>query len=194
MSFRKLALASIALIIAGVVHRAPLSANGQGTRLLRSPTISATQIAFAYANNIWIVERAGGTARRLTSFQGQTSNPHLSPDEIAIGHSYVRGGEMPDVPPSIGGLLGADFTIESGRYKITRVYDNESWNVDLRAPDNIYRLLDGTSGRQTVIAVNSRPAMDGARSVIVLLGERLEARRSRVIRRQGRTSTATASI
>ena len=113
--------------------------------------------------------------------------------EIAIGHSYVRGGAMPDVPPSIGGLLGADFTIESGRYKIARIYDNESWNVDLRAPlagpgidvnvgdfivavngvelrapDNIYRLLDGTSGRQTVIAVNSRPAMDGARSVTVV--------------------------
>ena len=30
-----------------------------GTRLLRSPTVSATQIAFAYANNIWVAERAG---------------------------------------------------------------------------------------------------------------------------------------
>ena len=40
------------------------------TRLLRTPTVSATQIAFAYANNIWIVERAGGIARRLTSFPG----------------------------------------------------------------------------------------------------------------------------
>ncbi len=29
--------------------------------------------------------------------------------EIAVGHSYVRGGAMPDVPPSPGGLLGADF-------------------------------------------------------------------------------------
>src|SRR5262249_19168346 len=54
--------------------------------------------------------------------------------EIAIGHSYVRGGAMPEVPPSIGGLLGADFAIESGRYRITRIYDNESWNPDLRAP------------------------------------------------------------
>ena len=42
------------------------------TRLLRTPTVSATHIAFAYANNIWVVERAGGQARRLTSFQGQT--------------------------------------------------------------------------------------------------------------------------
>ena len=34
-------------------------ANAQ-TRMLRSPTVSKTQIAFAYANNIWTVDRAGG--------------------------------------------------------------------------------------------------------------------------------------
>jgi len=113
--------------------------------------------------------------------------------EIAIGHSYVRGGDMPGVPQSAGGLLGADFEIESGRYKVTRIYDNESWNPDLRAPlaapganvavgdyilaingielkapDNIYRLLDGTAGRQTSLTVNSRPTMDGARQVTVI--------------------------
>src|ERR1039457_7140729 len=54
--------------------------------------------------------------------------------EIAIGHSYVRGGDMPSVPSSPGGLLGADFAIENTRYRITRIYDNESWNPDRRAP------------------------------------------------------------
>jgi tricorn protease len=113
--------------------------------------------------------------------------------EIAIGHSYVRGGDMPEVPSSPGGLLGADFVIENGRYKIARIYDNESWNPDLRAPlavpgvdvsagnfvvavngielktpDNIYRLLDGTSGRQTVLTINNKPAMDGARQITVV--------------------------
>ena len=38
---------------------ASLSANGTPTRLLRTPSISATHVAFAYANNIWIVERKG---------------------------------------------------------------------------------------------------------------------------------------
>ena len=113
--------------------------------------------------------------------------------EIAVGHSYVRGGEMPDVPQSPGGLLGADFTVEQGRYKIARIYDNESWNpdlraplaapgvdvsvgdfivaingIELRAPDNIYRLLDGSANRQTVISVNSKPVMEGARQVTVV--------------------------
>src|SRR5690242_13629941 len=40
------------------------AANGTATKLLRMPTVSATQIAFAYANNIWTVDRAGGRARR----------------------------------------------------------------------------------------------------------------------------------
>ena len=113
--------------------------------------------------------------------------------EIAIGHSYVRGGDMPSVPQSPGGLLGADFVIDSGRYKITRIYDTESWNPELhaplaspgvdvsvgdyivaingeelKAPDNIYRLLDGTANHQTVLAVNRRPTLEGARQVTVV--------------------------
>ncbi len=113
--------------------------------------------------------------------------------EIAIGHSFVRGGDIPTVPASPTGLLGADFDIDNGRYKITRIYDTENWNpelkaplagpginvsigdyvlaingVELRAPDNIYRLLDGTANRQTVITVNNRPVLEGARQVTVV--------------------------
>ena len=70
------------------------------TRLLRMPAVSATQIAFVYANNIWVVERAGGLARRLTSFQGQTSNPHFSPDGkwIAFSGDYAGNTDVYVVP------------------------------------------------------------------------------------------------
>ena len=116
--------------------------------------------------------------------------------EISIGHSYVRGGEMPStgVTPANGGLLGADFVIDtSSRYRITKIYDTENWNpdlraplagpgidvrvgdyimaingTDLRAPDNIYRLLDGTANKQVVLTVNDRPTMTGARTVTVV--------------------------
>ncbi len=78
--------------------------NGEATRLLRSPTVSATQIAFAYANNIWVVERSGGLARRLTSFQGQTTNPHFSPDGRAIAFSGEYAGNTDVyVVPAEGG-------------------------------------------------------------------------------------------
>src|SRR6267378_7002572 len=79
------------------------SPNGP-TRLLRTPTVSATQIAFAYANNIWVVPRAGGSARRLTSFQGQTTNPHFSPDGKSIAFSGEYAGNVDVyVMPSEGG-------------------------------------------------------------------------------------------
>ncbi|HEX5601338.1 MAG TPA: hypothetical protein VFX63_02270, partial [Pyrinomonadaceae bacterium] len=70
--------------------------NGHGgqTRLLRTPTVSAAQIGFAYANNIWVVPRAGGGAKRLTSFQGQTANPHFSPDGRWIAFSGEYAGNF----------------------------------------------------------------------------------------------------
>ena len=62
------------------------------TRLLRSPSISGSHVAFAYAGNIWIVERAGGDARRLTSFAGEASNPQLSPDGASVAFSGQYAG------------------------------------------------------------------------------------------------------
>jgi tricorn protease len=62
------------------------------TRLLRQPTISATQVAFAYANNIWTAPRDGGDARRVTSFQGVTLTPRFSPDGKWIAFSGQYAG------------------------------------------------------------------------------------------------------
>ena len=74
------------------------------TRLLRTPTVSARQIAFAYANNIWTVDRAGGSARRITSFQGATQNPKFSPDGSLIAFSAEYGGNTDVyVVPAEGG-------------------------------------------------------------------------------------------
>ena len=42
-------------------------ASNSGTRLLRTPTVSATQIAFAYAQNIWVVTRRAMPPARGTT-------------------------------------------------------------------------------------------------------------------------------
>ncbi|MEO7962808.1 MAG: PDZ domain-containing protein, partial [Gemmatimonadaceae bacterium] len=124
--------------------------------------------------------------------------------ETAVGHSYVRGGDMPEVPNSNAGVLGADFSVDKGRYRFTKVYDGESWNPDLRAPlvtpgfevkageyllavngeelratDNVYRLLDGTANKQTVITVNSQPTLEGARRLTVVPLENDQGLRTR---------------
>ena len=55
--------------------------------------------------------------------------------ELTVGHSYLTGaGDVPSEDPVSVGLLGADFAIENGRYRIKQIYTGENWNPDLRAP------------------------------------------------------------
>jgi len=107
--------------------------------------------------------------------------------ELSVGHSYVGGGDYPEVERNQMGLLGADFEAHDGRWRIQRIYTMESWNPGLSAPldrpgiradegdylvgidgveittdEDLYRFLDGTSGRQTVLHLNHQPSMDGA--------------------------------
>ena len=64
----------------------------QGTRLLRQPTVSAKSIVFVYADDLWLVDREGGNARRLTTNVGSESEPHFSPDGQTIAFSAEYGG------------------------------------------------------------------------------------------------------
>ena len=55
--------------------------------------------------------------------------------ELTVGHLFIFGGgddEGRHPPPT--GLLGADFSVDHGHYRITRIYTGESWNPALRAP------------------------------------------------------------
>ena len=68
----------------------------QDTRLLRQPTLSDKHIAFAYGADIWIVDRSGGNARRLTSTPAVESDPHLSPDGKWLAFTSNRYGSAED--------------------------------------------------------------------------------------------------
>ncbi len=83
---------------------APIWANAQGTRLLRQPALSATQIAFAYGGDIWVTSKTGGDARRITSTAAVEANPHFSPDGQWLAFSSDRSG-IPQVyiVPAQGG-------------------------------------------------------------------------------------------
>ncbi|MFT6970301.1 MAG: tricorn protease [Roseivirga sp.] len=80
------------------------SAYAQGTRLLRQPTVSDNSIVFVYANDLWLVGRDGGDAKRLTTNAGGETNPHFSPDGkmIAFTGQYDGNGDV-YVIPSTGG-------------------------------------------------------------------------------------------
>ena len=65
---------------------------GQGTRLLRQPDISASQIVFEYGGDIWVSSKNGGEAKRITSTPAQEAVPHFSPDGKWIAFASNRSG------------------------------------------------------------------------------------------------------
>ncbi len=74
------------------------------SRLLRQPTVSASQIAFEYGGDLWIAARDGGDARRLTSTPAFESDPHFSPDGRWIAFTSTRTGTPAVyVMPAAGG-------------------------------------------------------------------------------------------
>ena len=113
--------------------------------------------------------------------------------ELSVGHLYVGGGDTPDPKRVPGGLLGADYKIENGRYRFAHVYNGENWNPNLRAPltqpgvnvvageyllavkgrnltanDNIYSFFESTANKQVVIKVGPNPDGSGSREVTVV--------------------------
>lgn len=66
--------------------------HAQGTRLLRQPAISASLIAFEYGGDIWVTDKNGGNARRITSTAAVEGNPHFSPDGKWIAFNSNRSG------------------------------------------------------------------------------------------------------
>jgi len=113
--------------------------------------------------------------------------------ELTCGHVFVGGGDLPEVKPVQCGLLGADTTIENGRYRFARVYNGENWNPELRAPltqpgvnvkegeyliavggrevkapEEIYKFFEATAGRQVIIKVGPNPDGKDAREVTVV--------------------------
>src|SRR3954468_17712652 len=61
-----------------------VSACGVDARMLRYPHVSATQIAFVYAGDIWVAPKTGGGALRLSSPRGEETFPRFSPDGTQI--------------------------------------------------------------------------------------------------------------
>jgi tricorn protease len=64
--------------------------------LLRNPSLGQDTIAFLYADDIWVVAREGGEARRLTSEGNVIAGPYFSPDHAQIAYS-TRAHGLTDV-------------------------------------------------------------------------------------------------
>ncbi|PYV68031.1 MAG: hypothetical protein DMG97_25850 [Acidobacteria bacterium] len=114
--------------------------------------------------------------------------------ELSNSHTYVGGGDYPDLHPVNVGLLGVDYELDaaSGMYRIKKIYSGENWNPELRSPltepginvkegdyllavngrtlrgpQNPHELFVNTANETVTLTVNSKAAEDGSRTVQV---------------------------
>ena len=114
--------------------------------------------------------------------------------ELSNSHTYVGGGDMPELHHVNMGLLGVDFELDaaSGRYRFKKIYPGQNWDPQtrspltepgvnvkegdyllavngqqLRAPEDPYELFVNTANETTAITVNSKPEEEGARTLAV---------------------------
>jgi tricorn protease len=113
--------------------------------------------------------------------------------DITVGHMFVGGGDVPEPKRVRTGLLGADYTVENGRYRFARVYNGENWNPRLRAPltqpgvnvkageyllsvngrdvrppADVYSYFEETAGKQVLLKVGPNADGSGSREVTVV--------------------------
>lgn len=114
--------------------------------------------------------------------------------ELNVGHAYYREGDVDGGGPTENvGLLGCDFEIADGAYRISKIYEGAAWDSDARGPlsqpgvnvkEGDYLLavngkamdLDsdpwapfvGKAGEVVELTVSSKPTIDdSARRVLV---------------------------
>ena len=115
--------------------------------------------------------------------------------ELAVGHHrFSSTGDRLNRPERIsGGLLGADFSVENNRYRITKIYGGLNWNPEMRSPltepgvnvntgdyllavngqeitaaQNLYSYFENTSGKIVSLTVGPNPNFTGSRKVNVV--------------------------
>ncbi|MGH8161976.1 MAG: S41 family peptidase [Gammaproteobacteria bacterium] len=111
---------------------------------------------------------------------------------LSVGHMFITGGYMPKADQVRVGLLGANYAVEHGHYRITRIFTAGKWNPQLYAPlaqpglkvktgdyllavngqpvtvnASIYKYFVDLAGKTVTLTVGPNPSMRGSQDVIV---------------------------
>lgn len=113
--------------------------------------------------------------------------------ELAVGHAYGGGGDLEQPTRTQIGMLGADFELHNGAYRISKIFEGPAWDTNNRGPlsqpevnvksgDYLLAVNDkpidvtkdpwaafvGTAGIDTTLTVSEKPSIDSsARKIVV---------------------------
>jgi tricorn protease len=111
--------------------------------------------------------------------------------ELNASHTYRGGGDMQSAPSRGVGMLGADFAVQNGAFRIARIVRAGSWDavrspldepgvgvqegdyvlavngVPLDTSKEIFAAFAGLTSAPVVLTVNGTPSLEGSRTVLV---------------------------
>jgi len=114
--------------------------------------------------------------------------------ELNVGHAYYRTGSEAEETPSMSvGMLGVDYELDNGAYRIAKIYEGGVWDVDARGPlsqpgvdvkvgdyllavngvpvdpkQDPWAAFQGLAGKSVTLTVSAKPTIDkDARDVVV---------------------------
>ncbi len=112
--------------------------------------------------------------------------------ELNSSHTYKGGGDVDQPKQRSVGLLGADFALENGAYRIRHIVDGAPWDSEVRSPlarpgikvkegdyilavdgtpldvkQDPYAAFQGMAGKTVSLTVNDRPTLQGSHTVLV---------------------------
>jgi tricorn protease len=122
--------------------------------------------------------------------------------EMQVGHNHSMDGDVHQEQSAATGLLGADFQLDKGLYRIKKIYHGDRWNPFLVAPlaaagvkaeegdyvlainghalnagVNIFSLLENTVDKQVALTFSRDGSTDASRTVTVIpIGTEVELR------------------
>ncbi|MCG3185474.1 MAG: Tricorn protease [Planctomycetes bacterium] len=108
--------------------------------------------------------------------------------ELNASHTYRWGGDAESGPSLSVGMLGCDYTLEQGRYRISRIFDGAAWDSEVRSPlrepgldipqgtwllavngveldtsRDPWAAFQGMAGKVVALTLNDKPSLEGAR-------------------------------
>jgi tricorn protease len=130
----------------------------------------------------------------LTTRQDLTRVLAWMHSELVVGHHRQSGGDsLANTDTIPGGLLGADYKVDDGRYRFAKVFGGLNWNPELRSPltepgvdvkegeyllavegkelkppEDLYSRFERTAGRIIEITVGPNADGTGSRTVKVV--------------------------